>query len=84
VIVMELDENGGRYGRYDHIVVVFNANTTQQSFTSTALAGLDLGLHPVQRSSSDAVVRTASFDEKTGTVVVPGLTTAVFVTGGER
>jgi hypothetical protein len=30
------------------------------------------------------VVRTASFDEKTGTVVVPGLTTAVFVTGGER
>lgn len=84
VIVMELDENGGRYGRYDHIVVVFNANTTQQSFTSTALAGLELGLHPVQRSSSDAVVRTASFDEKTGTVVVPGLTTAVFVTGGER
>jgi pullulanase len=79
LIVMELDENGGRYGKFDHILVVFNAASGQQSFTAAALTGLKLGLHPVQRNSSDPVVRTATFDEKTGTVVVPGLTTAVFV-----
>jgi pullulanase len=79
LIVMKLDENGGRYGKYDHILVICNAASGQQSFTAVALAGLKLDLHPVQRNSSDTVVRTATFDEKTGTVVVPGLTTAVFV-----
>jgi pullulanase len=65
----------------DHmgVVVVFNAANQEQSFTSTALAGLGLRLHPVQRNSSDPVVRTATFDTKTGTVIVPGLTAAVFV-----
>ncbi len=83
LIVMELDANGGRYGRYGHIVVVSNANTTQQSYTASALAGLDLRLHPVQKYGSDVVVKTATFDLKTGTLVVPGLTTAVFVNGSE-
>lgn len=80
LIVMELEAaTVGRYGRYEHVLVVFNATNAQQAFTSTVLTGLGLKLHPIQRSSSDPVVRTATFDPKTGTVVVPGLTTAVFV-----
>lgn len=79
LIVMELDANGGDYGRYDHVVVVFNATNQQQTFTSAGLAGLGLKLHPLQRSSGDPVVRTATFDKKTGTAIVPGLTAAVFV-----
>jgi pullulanase len=79
LIVMELEAHGRFYGPYGHVVVVFNAANQQQSFTSTALAGLGLRLHPVQRNSSDPVVRTATFDTKTGTAVVPGLTAAVFV-----
>ncbi len=84
LILMELDQTVDRYGSYQHIVAVFNANTTQQTYTATSLAGLGLQLHPVQKSGSDAVVKTSTFDSKTGTIVVPGLTTAVFVSGGGR
>ena len=80
LIVMKLDANGGDFGRYQHIVVVFNANNSQVSFQNSALVGLGLHLHPVQRHSADPIVSQSSFNAQTGTVVVPALTTAVFVT----
>ncbi|HME11948.1 MAG TPA: pullulanase-type alpha-1,6-glucosidase [Candidatus Acidoferrum sp.] len=80
LIVMKLDANGGDFGRYQHIVVVFNANNSQVSFQNSALVGLGLHLHPVQRHSADPIVSQSSFNTRTGTVVVPALTTAVFVT----
>jgi pullulanase len=79
LIVMKLDANGGDYGRFQHIVVVFNATNAQVSFQNSALAGLKLHLHPVQQSSSDSIVGQSSFNAATGTAVVPALTTAVFV-----
>jgi pullulanase len=79
LIVMKLDSNGGDYGRYQHIVVVFNATNGQVSLQNSALAGLKLHLHPVQQHSSDAIVGQSSFNAATGTVVVPALTTAVLV-----
>ncbi len=82
LIVMTLDGNGNgsqTYSRGDHVLVVFNATNTQQTFSATALAGEKLMLHPVQRNSSDPVVRTATFSANSGTVVVPALTTAVFL-----
>jgi pullulanase len=79
LIVLKLDANGGDYGRYQHIVVVFNATNAQVSFQNSALAGLKMHLHPVQHHSSDSIVRQSSFNAETGTVIVPGLTTAVFV-----
>ncbi len=82
LIVMRLAANGGNYGRYSNVLVVFNATKQQQSFTSAALVNLRLQLHPVQRSSSDPTLQNAIFDAKTGTVTVPALTTAVFA--GER
>ncbi len=81
LIVMKLDTNGGDFGRYQHIVVVFNVTKAQVSFRNSALAGLKLGLHPIQEHSSDPIVGQSSFNSQTGTVAVPALTTAVFVTG---
>jgi pullulanase len=80
LIVMKLDANGGDYGRYQHIVVVFNATDAQVSFQDSSLVGLGLHLHPVQQHSSDPIVGQSSFSATTGTLVVPALTTAVFVT----
>ena len=71
LIAMELDANGGNYGPYQHIVVVFNATTAQQSVVAANLAGMKLELDPMQQSSGDPVVRTAMFVPGTGTITVP-------------
>ena len=79
LIVMKLDANGRNYGPYKHIVVVFNATNQQVAFSGGQLQGLQLHLHPIQQHSSDASTRQSTFDPKTGTATVAGLTTAVFV-----
>ena len=81
LIVMKLDANGGDYGLFKHVVVVFNATTDTVRFQSPELKGLKLYLHPVQIFSSDSTVRRSSFNSSTGTASVPALTTAVFVSG---
>ena len=86
LIVMKLDANGhdyGQYKHYKHIVVVFNATNSQSTFTDGRLQGLKLKLHPVQKSSSDPTTRQSTYASKAGTVTVPALTTAVFVTQQE-
>ncbi len=80
LIVMKLDANGGDFGRFQHIVVVFNSTNAQVSFQNSTLVGLGLHLHPVQQHSSDPIVGHSSFNAQTGTLIVPALTTAVFVT----
>jgi hypothetical protein len=80
---MKLDANGGHYGAFKHIVVVFNATNAQVTFTDGRLQGLGLKLHPVQRNSSDPITRQSSFNSKNGTAIVPALTTAVFVSESE-
>jgi pullulanase len=79
LIVMKLDGNGGNYGPYRHIVVVFNATNAQVNFTDTVLRGMKLRLHPEQRSSADPITRQSTFNSQQGTATVPALTTAVFV-----
>ncbi len=61
------------------IVVLINANDEAQTFTEAGLIGLDLELHPIQQNSVDPLVGTTTFEEATGTFVVPGRTTAVFI-----
>lgn len=79
LIVMKLDANGGNYGPYGHIVVVFNATLKTVKFQSSQLQGIPLTLHPQQLLSADPLTRNSSFDQTTGTASVAGLTTAVFV-----
>jgi pullulanase len=83
LIVMKLDANGGNYGIYKHVVVLFNATNAPVSFTSSQLQGLGLHLHPVQQNSSDPATRQATFNPKTGSATVPALTTAVFLAEAE-
>jgi pullulanase len=78
LIVMKLDANGGNYGVYKHIVVVFNATNAPVTFTDSRLQGLLLHLHPVQKNSSDPATRQSTFNPQLGTAAVPALTTAVF------
>ena len=82
LIVMRLDANSGNYGPYQHILVVFNATNEQVTFSDASLQGLHLRLHPVQRGSSDSLIRQSSFNSKAGTATVGALTTAVFVSNG--
>jgi pullulanase len=79
LIVMKLDANGGNYGIYKHIVVVFNATDAAVTFTDSRLQGLALRLHPVQQSSSDPITRESTINSKQGSATVAALTTAVFV-----
>jgi pullulanase len=79
VIVMKLDANGGNYGLYQHLLVVFNATNQQISVQDDGLKNVGFHLHPVQVRSSDAVVRQSSFDAANGTATVSALTAAVFV-----
>jgi hypothetical protein len=76
---MKLDANGGLYGSYKHIVVLFNATNAAVTFTDSRLQGLALHLHPIQQNSADPTTRLSTFNAKAGTATVPALTTAVFV-----
>jgi pullulanase-type alpha-1,6-glucosidase len=79
LIVMALsDADGSVDRRHDQIVVLFNATPQAQTFTVAHLAGRRFQLHPVQHSSHDPVVRTASYARSTGTFSVPARTAAVF------
>ena len=79
LIVMRLDSNGGNYGIYNHIVVIFNGTLGTVTFQNAQLKGLNLALHPLQTLSSDPQTQGSSVNNATGTVTVDGLTTAVFV-----
>jgi pullulanase len=78
-IVMKLDANGGNYGRFKYMLVIFNATNQQLTFNDASLQRLHLHLHPVQQSSSDMLTRQSTFDSKEGSATVAALTTAVFV-----
>jgi pullulanase-type alpha-1,6-glucosidase len=64
---------------YELLAVLINANDEAQTITLPDLAGTELLPHPVQVTSVDDVVKTATFDLDTGAFSVPGRTTAVFV-----
>ena len=66
LIVMKLDANGGNYGSYKHIVVLFNATNASVTFTNSQLQGLALHLHPVQQNSSDPATRQSTFNSNNG------------------
>ncbi|MEV8591779.1 pullulanase-type alpha-1,6-glucosidase [Streptomyces sp. NPDC052012] len=68
--------------RLGDLVVVFNATPEEQKQRVAALAGADYRLHPVQAAGGDAVVKTSSYAEETGTFTVPARTVAVFTTAG--
>ncbi len=81
VIAMLLNANGGNYGRYRQIFVVFNGTNTSTSISNPSLQGVPFHLHPIPRGSADAATRESTFQSSSGTATVPALTIAVFVSG---
>lgn len=74
---------------YRSVLVLYNASSTPQTFTTAAYAAKlkgtasgNVSLHPAQFSGSDAVLKAAwnfSADATAGSFTVPARTTAVFV-----
>jgi len=81
LIVMSISDTVGDDldDKADAVWSLINANDEAQTFTVDDLAGEEVVLHSVQADSADPIVRTAAFDDTTGTFTVPGRTTAVFV-----
>jgi pullulanase len=79
LIVMKLDANGGNYGIYKHIVVVFNATNASVTFTNSRLQGSASASAPGAAKLKRSSTRQSTFNSKEGTATVPALTTAVFV-----
>ncbi len=61
---------------YDSIGVFFNASDEDQAYQMPISS--DYRLHDIQANSADDLVRTAYFDDDSGTFFVPARTTAVF------
>ncbi|GIF08130.1 pullulanase-type alpha-1,6-glucosidase [Actinoplanes siamensis] len=78
VITMTLDARG-LDGTWKSITVVFNSTASAAAQRVPALANKRIALHPVQRSSADPLVRTATFAPATGTFTAPPRTVSVFV-----
>ncbi|MFA9446624.1 pullulanase-type alpha-1,6-glucosidase [Egicoccus sp. AB-alg6-2] len=77
VVAMSL--TGGRSSA-DELVVVFNASLASWSLIGEGgVAAGGWELHPMLRSSTDEVVRTATYDARSHRFAVPARTTAVFV-----
>jgi pullulanase/glycogen debranching enzyme len=78
LIVMRLTDRENIDPVYEEIVVLFNARPDSITFSNQDFAGKKYTLHAVQQASSDALVRSSTFDPASGTFTVAGRTTAVF------
>lgn len=80
LIAMQLEDTESEIDRrYERIVVLFNGDKEEITFSSDSLADKHLKLHPKQRHSVDPELGNATFDRNTGTFTLPGRSTAVFV-----
>jgi len=81
LIVMSLTDGASIDPTYETILVFFNANKIQQTFTIAGASGKNFTLHPIQADTTDedSVVKTSTFDNATGKFTIPARTTAVFV-----
>ncbi|MEU2792083.1 pullulanase-type alpha-1,6-glucosidase [Streptomyces sp. NPDC007100] len=64
--------------RLGKLVVVFNATPRRQLQHVPSLAGKRYALHRVQARGADPVVKSASYEKRTGKFAVPARTVAVF------
>ncbi|MFF4183949.1 pullulanase-type alpha-1,6-glucosidase [Streptomyces sp. NPDC001691] len=64
--------------RLGPLVVVFNATPQARTQRVPALAGTAFALHPRQAAGADPVVKTAAYDQGSGSFTVPARTVAVF------
>ena len=69
-----------RTGGEDYgLLVVFNSSPEAITEQIDGMAGIDLGLSPIQANGADPVVRETTWDARTGTVGIPAHTVAVLL-----
>ncbi|KAL2548901.1 Pullulanase 1 [Forsythia ovata] len=64
---------------YSYIIVIVNVRPMDALFTSPALRGRSLQLHPIQMRSTDDIVKDSTYDSSSGCFKIPARTTSVFV-----
>jgi pullulanase-type alpha-1,6-glucosidase len=81
VITMRIDDTKGRGvdPRLKGVVVIFNASPQATTQTVPGAARGRFALHPVQAEGGDPIVKSSTYDQKTGGFTVPARTVAVFV-----
>jgi pullulanase-type alpha-1,6-glucosidase len=79
LIVMRLSDKGSIDPVFSEIVVLFNANPDEVTFSDSSLLDKYYTLHPVQQKSVDPVVRTSYYETVNGSFTIPSYTTTVFV-----
>lgn len=79
LIVMHLSDKDSIDPMFGEIIVLFNANPVEVTFTNASLVSKNYTLHSVQQKSIDPVVRTSSYEATNGGFTIPSYTTAVFV-----
>ncbi|TPH15070.1 pullulanase-type alpha-1,6-glucosidase [Litorilituus lipolyticus] len=86
LIVMELNDQVGQQvdQNYQSVLVIFNTSAQSQKFAGTTAQGLNFAgyqLHKEQAAGADDVVKQSVVNAKS--IIVPALTTAVFVRAKE-
>jgi pullulanase len=86
LIVMQLMDTGEDFidKKYDTILIFFNADKKIVTFPWPDQNLKEYALHPVQKKSNDAVVRTSMYNNRNHEFIIPGRTTAVFVHEREK
>ena len=86
VIVMRIVDQGAKgYSKLADLdkkvkseIVVFNGSNAKVSIAFSQLKGLSISLNPIQKTSSDPTIKSATFTASSGTLSVPAISTAVF------
>jgi pullulanase/glycogen debranching enzyme len=79
LIVMRIEDKQSLDSQYGEIVVLINSGKSELKFGASVFTRKQYSLHPVQSNSVDDVVKTAVFDSSKPQFIVPGYSTAVFV-----
>nr|WP_276544948.1 alpha-1,6-glucosidase domain-containing protein [Brachybacterium muris] len=81
LLVMRIDDTAGPDAdpALDGLLVVFNSSPEAITEQIDGMAGIDLGLSPIQANGADPVVRETTWDARTGTVGIPAHTVAVLL-----
>jgi len=80
VIAMNIDGHRYQHAKYKSVTVLINVDKVAKSLTVAELRGRRLDVHKIQqRSDSDTLAHTASYNHATGGFTIPPRTTVVFV-----
>jgi len=79
LIVMRIQDTNDLDPKYSNILVFYNSNQKNITFTEETLIDQAYQLHPVLVDSVDPIVKNSAYDASNGSFTIPALSTSVFV-----